>query len=335
VQEAHDLALVAQAATLRTRVPFLHFFDGFRTSHELNTIEMLDNDDLRALIPEELIREHRGRALSPEHPFIRGTAQNPDTYFQARETVNPFYAQLPGVVQDVMDGLADRAGRQYRLVENFGDPEAERMIVLMGSAAETARETAAYLNTQGERVGVLQVRLYRPFPAVALLDAMPACVRAIAVLDRTKEPGSQGEPLFLDVVSAISEAAERQPKVIGGRYGMSSKEFTPGMVAGVFAELARDRPLRRFTIGITDDVSGSSLPVRRVTRHRAVGHCPRHVLRPWLRWHRRREQEHHQDPRLRSGASRSGLFRLRLEEVRLADRVAFAVRVATDQSAVS
>ena len=260
VQEAHDLALVAQAATLRTRIPFLHFFDGFRTSHELNTIEMLDDDDLRALVPEELVREHRGRALSPERPFIRGTAQNPDTYFQARETVNPFYARLPAVVQDMMDGLADRTGRQYRLVQYAGDPDAERVIILMGSGTETARETAAYLNAQGERVGVLQVRLYRPFPAAALLEAMPASVRAIAVLDRTKEPGSHGEPLFLDVISAISEARERLPHVIGGRYGLSSKEFTPGMVAGVFAELARDRPLRRFTIGITDDVSGTSLP---------------------------------------------------------------------------
>ena len=260
VQEVHDLALVAQAATLRTRVPFLHFFDGFRTSHELNTIEMLDDDDLRALVPEELIREHRRRALSPERPFIRGTAQNPDTYFQARETVNPFYARLPGVVQDVMAGLADRTGRQYRLVEYFGDRNAERVIVLMGSAAETARETAAYLNAQGERVGVLQVRLYRPFPAIALLEAMPSSVRAIAVLDRTKEPGSYGEPLFLDVVSVLGEAGELPPTVIGGRYGLSSKEFTPGMVAGVFAELARDRPLRRFTIGISDDVSATSLP---------------------------------------------------------------------------
>jgi pyruvate-ferredoxin/flavodoxin oxidoreductase len=260
VQEAHDLALVAQAATMRTRVPFLHFFDGFRTSHELNTIETLDDNDLRALIPEQLIREHRRRALSPERPFVRGTAQNPDTYFQARETVNPFYARLPGVVQDMMDRLADRTGRQYRLVQYSGDPDADRVIILMGSAAETARETAAYLNARGERVGVLQVRLYRPFPAEELLEALPASVRAIAVLDRTKEPGSHGEPLFLDVISAISEARERLPKVIGGRYGLSSKEFTPGMVAGVFAELARDRPLRRFTIGITDDVSGTSLP---------------------------------------------------------------------------
>ena len=265
VQEAHDLALVAQAATMRTRVPFLHFFDGFRTSHELNTIDLLDDDDLRALVPEDLVREHRARGLSPERPFIRGTAQNPDVYFQARETVNPFYARVPGVVEEVMDRFGERTGRRYRLVEYFGAPDAERVLVLMGSGAQTARETAAYLNARGERVGVVQVRLYRPFPAQALLDVLPAGVRAIAVLDRTKEPGSHGEPLFLDVVTALTEAhmdgsLEALPRVVGGRYGLSSKEFTPGMVAGVYDELALDRPRSRFTIGITDDVSGTSLP---------------------------------------------------------------------------
>ncbi len=265
VQEAHDLALVAQAATMRTRVPFLHFFDGFRTSHELNTIDLLDDDDLRALVPEDLVREHRARGLSPERPFIRGTAQNPDVYFQARETVNPFYARVPGVVQDAMDRFGERTGRQYQLIEYSGAPDAERVLVLMGSGAETARETAAYLNAHGERVGVVQLRLYRPFPAQALLDALPAGVRTIAVLDRTKEPGSHGEPLFLDVVTALTEAhmagsLEALPRVVGGRYGLSSKEFTPGMVAGVYAELALERPRSRFTIGITDDVSGTSLP---------------------------------------------------------------------------
>ncbi len=265
VQEAHDLALVAQAATLATRVPFVHFFDGFRTSHELNTIDLLPDDDLRALVPAELVRAHRGRALSPEQPFIRGTAQNPDVYFQARETVNPFYAAVPGAVQDAMDGLAARTGRCYQIVDYAGHPEAERVIVVMGSAGQTAAQTAAHLNARGERVGVLQVRLYRPFPARALLDALPATARRIAVLDRTKEPGSGGEPLFLDVVAALADAhtsAEREvfPLVTGGRYGLSSKELTPAMVAGVFAELARERPRRRFTIGITDDVSGTSLP---------------------------------------------------------------------------
>jgi len=270
VQEAHDLALVAQAATLATRVPFVHFFDGFRTSHELSTIELMSDDDLRALVPQELIRAHRGRALSPERPFIRGTAQNPDVYFQARETVNPFYAAVPAAVQDAMDALAGRTGRQYHIVEYAGHPQAERVIVVMGSAAQTVAETVTYLCAQGERVGVLQVRLFRPFPAQALLDALPSSAGRIAVLDRTKEPGSNGEPLFLDVIAVLAEAhtaaahadGERTvlPLVTGGRYGLSSKELTPGMVAGIFAELARERPRRRFTIGITDDVSGLSLP---------------------------------------------------------------------------
>ncbi len=265
VQEAHDLALVAQAATLATRVPFVHFFDGFRTSHELNTIELLSDDDLRALVPEAHVRAHRDRALSPERPFIRGTAQNPDVYFQARETVNPFYARVPGAVEDAMARLGERTGRRLHIVEYAGHPEAERVLVVMGSGAETVRETVAALSARGERVGVLHVRLYRPFPAEALIAALPAGVRRIAVLDRTKEPGSLGEPLFLDVVAALSEAhadgeIEVMPRVIGGRYGLSSKEFTPGMVAGVFAELELERPRRRFTIGINDDVSGTSLP---------------------------------------------------------------------------
>jgi pyruvate-ferredoxin/flavodoxin oxidoreductase len=265
VQEAHDLALVAQAATLATRVPFVHFFDGFRTSHELNTIELLSDDDLRALVPEEMVRAHRARALSPEQPFIRGTAQNPDVYFQARETANSFYAAVPGAVQDAMDALAGRTGRRYRTVDYTGHPQAERVIVVMGSAAQTIGETVAHLCGRGERVGVLQVRLYRPFPARELLDTLPASVRRVAVLDRTKEPGSSGEPLFLDVATALAEAytgGERAvlPLVTGGRYGLSSKELTPGMAAGVFAELARERPRPRFTIGIHDDVSGLSLP---------------------------------------------------------------------------
>ena len=265
VQEAHDLALVAQAATLATRVPFVHFFDGFRTSHELNTLELLTDDDLRALVPAELVRAHRGRALSPENPFIRGTAQNPDVYFQARETANPFYAAVPDAVEDAMASLARRTGRSYHNVEYTGHPEAERVIVVMGSAAQTVEETVAHLLARGERIGVLQLRLYRPFPVRALLDALPVSATRIAVLDRTKEPGSNGEPLFLDVVAALAEAytdGDRVslPLVTGGRYGLSSKELTPGMVAGIFAELGRERPRRRFTIGITDDVSGLSLP---------------------------------------------------------------------------
>jgi pyruvate-ferredoxin/flavodoxin oxidoreductase len=264
VQEAHDFALVAQAATLRTRVPFVHFFDGFRTSHELNTIEPLSDDDLRALMPEALVHAHRGRALSPERPFIRGTAQNPDTYFQARETVNPFYARVPDAVEEALAALAERTGRVYHLVDYSGHPEAERVLILMGSGGETVCETVAALQSRGERVGVLQVRLYRPFPARALVAALPPTVRSVAVLDRTKEPGSFGEPLFLDTVAAVTEATadgrwDVSPQVVGGRYGLSSKEFTPGMVAGILDELSAGRPKRRFTIGITDDVSGTSL----------------------------------------------------------------------------
>ena len=267
VQEAHDLALVAQAASLATRVPFVHFFDGFRTSHELNTIEMLADEDLRALIPEELVRDHRGRALSPDRPFIRGTAQNPDVYFQARETVNPFYARVPGAVSGAMDTLAARTGRPYQLMSYRGDPAAERVIVVMGSGAQTASETAEYLAARGEKVGVVTVRLFRPFPAADLLAALPPTARRVAVLDRTKEPGSLGEPLFLDVLGALAEAhaagaRETMPVITGGRYGLSSKEFTPGMVAGVFADLAAEHPKPRFTIGITDDVSGTSLNYR-------------------------------------------------------------------------
>jgi len=264
VQEAHDLSLIAQAATLRTRIPFVHFFDGFRTSHELNTINLLSDDDLRALVPEELILAHRDRALSPARPFIRGTAQNPDTYFQARETVNPFYARVPAVVEELMAQLGRRTGRELHIVDYVGHPQADRVLVLMGSGAQTAVKTVAALTARAMRVGVIQLRLYRPFPAQALLAALPDTVRAIGVLDRTKEPGSQGEPLYLDVVSALSDAlcrGERSqlPTVCGGRYGLSSKEFTPAMVAGVFAELAREQPRARFTVGIDDDVSGTSI----------------------------------------------------------------------------
>ncbi|MGA2037403.1 MAG: pyruvate:ferredoxin (flavodoxin) oxidoreductase, partial [Acidimicrobiales bacterium] len=265
VQEAHDLAAVAQAATLSARVSFVHFFDGFRTSHELNTIELLTDDDLRALVPEELIHAHRLRAMSPERPFIRGTSQNPDVYFQTRETANPFYARTPKLVEDAMARLAERTGRRYHLVDYSGHPEAERVVIVMGSGAETACETVAHLAASGERVGVVTVRLYRPFPTKALLDALPPTVSRVAVLDRTKEPGSLGEPLYLDVVSVLAEAHANaelavMPLVIGGRYGLSSKEFTPGMAAGVFEELGREQPRRRFTVGITDDVSGSSIP---------------------------------------------------------------------------
>ncbi|MDO4785019.1 MAG: pyruvate:ferredoxin (flavodoxin) oxidoreductase [Propionibacteriaceae bacterium] len=264
VQESHDMALIAQVSTLRSRIPFLHFFDGFRTSHELNTLQKLSDGDLRALVPDELILEHRARALSPENPFIRGTAQNPDTYFQSRETVNPFYERTPKVVQEAMDAFAARVGRQYHLVEYHGAPDAERLIVIMGSGYETVTQTVDRLNAAGAKVGALLVRLYRPFPEDALLAAIPETVTKVAVLDRTKEPGSGGEPLFLDVMAALSKAYSdgrraHLPRLIGGRYGLSSKEFTPAMVVAVYDELAKAAPRPRFTVGINDDVSLTSL----------------------------------------------------------------------------
>jgi pyruvate-ferredoxin/flavodoxin oxidoreductase len=264
VQEAHDMAAVSQLATLRSRVPFLHFFDGFRTSHEENRCELLTDDQLRTLVPEDLVRAHRERALSPEHPYIRGTAQNPDTYFQGRESANPYYNAVPGIVTESMDAFAAITGRQYHLVDYYGDPEADRVLVIMGSGAQTVRSTVAYLNAQGEKVGVVQLRLYRPFPVAEILAAIPASARVVAVMDRTKEPGAGGEPLFLDVAAALGEAyaagrLQHLPTIVGGRYGLSSKEFTPAMVAGIYAELAKDSPRPRFTIGINDDVTHLSL----------------------------------------------------------------------------
>jgi len=267
VQEAHDFAAIAHAATLRARVPFLHFFDGYRTSHEVNKIDLLADEDLRALLPEDLIEAHRRRALTPDRPVLRGTAQNPDTFFQAREAINPFYLAVPEIVQRTMDRFAEVTGRSYHLFDYVGHPEAERVIVLMGSGAETVHETVEWLRGHDEKVGLLKVRLYRPFAAADFIAALPRTVQAIAVLDRTKEPGALGEPLYLDVVTTLREAGEdgtapfaADPKVIGGRYGLSSKEFTPAMVIATFAELAKTRPKRHFTIGITDDVTGLSLP---------------------------------------------------------------------------
>ena len=266
VQEAMDFAAIAQMATLETRIPFLHFFDGFRTSHEVAKIELLSDDDLRALIDDALVLQHRSRALSPDHPVLRGTAQNPDVYFQARETVNPYYAACPDITQRAMDTFAELVGRAYRLFEYHGAPDAERVIVLMGSGAEAAHETVDFLNARGERVGVLKVRLYRPFDSRRLVEALPATTTAIAVLDRTKEPGSGGEPLYLDCVNAIHEgitngwgALRVYPKLIGGRYGLSSKEFTPAMIKGLFDHLRSERPKNHFTIGIDDDVSHTSI----------------------------------------------------------------------------
>ncbi|OFX12890.1 MAG: pyruvate:ferredoxin (flavodoxin) oxidoreductase [Armatimonadetes bacterium RBG_19FT_COMBO_69_19] len=269
VQEAHDLAVVAHAATLLARVPFLHFFDGFRTSHEVSKIEELTDDDLRAMLDETLIRAHRERALSPDRLMIRGTAQNPDTFFQAREASNPYYLAALVLVQQVMDRFASLTGRAYHLFDYVGHPEAERVIIAMGSGAEVAHETVEWMLARGERVGVLKVRLYRPFSVSAFIAALPASARSIAVLDRTKEPGSLGEPLYMDVLAALGETVgnggpfRQMPRVIGGRYGLSSKEFTPAMVAAVFDELRRPRPKNHFTVGIVDDVTGTSLVVDR------------------------------------------------------------------------
>jgi pyruvate-ferredoxin/flavodoxin oxidoreductase len=261
VQEAHDLALIAQASTLKSRIPFLHFFDGFRTSHEVTKIEQLTDDDLRTMIDDELVRAHRARALSPDHPVLRGTAQNPDVYFQGRETVNPFYAAVPAIVQEQMDKFAKLAGRQYHLFDFIGAPNAERVVILMGSGGETAEATVKYLAEKGEKVGAIRVRLYRPFSNEALVKALPASVKSVAVLDRTKEPGAAGEPLYLDVVNALFETGRTTIKVIGGRYGLSSKEFTPAMVKAVLDELKKPAPKNHFTVGINDDVSHSSLEV--------------------------------------------------------------------------
>jgi pyruvate-ferredoxin/flavodoxin oxidoreductase len=258
VQEVMDLALIAQAASMESRVPFLHFFDGFRTSHEVAKVEQLTVDDLGAMIDDDLVHAHRARAMSPDHPVLRGSAQNPDVYFQAREAVNSFYLATPTIVQNVMDKFAGLVGRQYHLFDYVGAPDAERVIVMMGSGAEVAHETVEAMTAAGEKVGVLKVRLYRPFSKEALIAALPATAQAIAVLDRTKEPGALGEPLYCDVVTALAELGVSR-KVIGGRYGLSSKEFTPAMVKGVFDELKKTSPKNHFTIGINDDVTHTSL----------------------------------------------------------------------------
>jgi pyruvate-ferredoxin/flavodoxin oxidoreductase len=264
VQEAHDNALIAQAATLASRIPFLHFFGGFRTSHEINTLTLLDDDQIRAMIDDDLVRAHRARALDPAHPFVRGTAHNPDTFFQARERVNPYYAALPAIVQNTMDRFAALTGRRYHLFDYDGPPDADRVVVAMGTGAETTRETAAALCARGEKVGVVQVRLYRPLAADLFLKALPKSCRAAAVIEQTKEPGAPAEPLYLDVVAALVDgvaAGERvaMPRVVGGRYGLSSKDFTPAMAKAVFDELAKSDPKNGFTVGIDDDVSQTSL----------------------------------------------------------------------------
>ncbi len=265
VQEAHDFALIAQAATLESRVPFLHFFDGFRTSHEVSKIEPLAPDDIRAMIDDRWIASHRHRSLSPDRPVLRGSAQNPDVFFQAREAINPYYRSLPKIAQATMDRFAGLAGRSYRLFDYVGPPDAERVIVVIGSAAGAIEEAIETLAGRGEKVGVVKVRLYRPFDAASFLAALPPTTRAIAVLDRTKEPGAIGEPLYQDVLTALAEdwpdvrGSAPLPRVVGGRYGLASKEFTPSMAAAVFRELDAARPKRHFTVGIVDDVTHLSL----------------------------------------------------------------------------
>ncbi len=264
VQEVMDFALIAQAATLESRVPFLHFFDGFRTSHEVAKIEKLDVNTIRAMIDEDLVAACRARALNPDHPSLRGTSQNPDVYFQGRETVNRYYSAVPGIVQRVMDRFAELTGRRYGLFEYVGAPDAERVILLMGSGLGAAQETLDHLTARGEKVGLIKVRLFRPFDPGQLLAALPVTTTRIAVLDRTKEPGADGEPLYKDLVTALAQALAEgrlatMPRVVGGRYGLSSKEFTPAMVKGVFDELAKDDPKNHFTVGILDDVTQTSL----------------------------------------------------------------------------
>ncbi|NUM63137.1 MAG: pyruvate:ferredoxin (flavodoxin) oxidoreductase, partial [Ignavibacteriaceae bacterium] len=264
-QEVMDFALIAQAATLNARIPFLHFFDGFRTSHEVMKIEELTKDDMHAMIDDDLVIAHRKRGLTPDNPVLRGTAQNPDVFFQARETVNPFYIACPGIVQQQMDKFAKLVGRQYHLFDYVGAKDVEKVIVMMGSGSDAAEETVNYLNQKGEKVGLIKVRLYRPFSIDHFINSLPQSVKAIAVLDRTKEPGASGEPLYLDIVNSISEkfvAGELKfnyPKIVGGRYGLSSKEFTPAMVKAVLDNLGNSKPKNHFTVGIKEDVTNTSL----------------------------------------------------------------------------
>jgi pyruvate-ferredoxin/flavodoxin oxidoreductase len=269
VQEAQDCACIGHLAAIESRVPFLHFFDGFRTSHEVAKIRQLTDEQLRELVDQYAltVQAFRNHGLSPDRPCVRGTAQNPDVFFQAREACNPYYDRTPGIVQEVMNQFATVTGRQYRLFDYAGHPQATRVLVMMGSGAETAQQTAEWLNQRGEKTGVLKVRLYRPFSIEAFAAALPSTTRKIAVLDRTKEPGAVGEPLYVDVVAALREACDKgmasfdaEPAVVGGRYGLSSKEFTPAMAKAIFDELKQRAPKNHFTIGIVDDVSHTSLP---------------------------------------------------------------------------
>jgi pyruvate-ferredoxin/flavodoxin oxidoreductase len=268
VQQAHDFACIGQAATLKTRVPFLHFFEGFRISHEVDKIEELTDEDLKTMLPDDLIKAHRDRALTPDKPVLRGTSENPDAFFQAREACNPYYLACAALVQETMDAFAKLTGRHYHLFDYFGDPNADRVLVIMGAGSETVHEYVEWAMARGEKIGVVKVRLYRPFDVNAFIQALPTSTKAIAVLDRTKEPGAIGDPLYLDVVAAIQETRAEgtsplatDPRVVGGRYGLSSKEFTPAMIKAVFDELAKKKPANHFTVGIVDDVTHTSLSV--------------------------------------------------------------------------
>ncbi|HUT64260.1 MAG TPA: pyruvate:ferredoxin (flavodoxin) oxidoreductase, partial [Anaerolineae bacterium] len=268
VQEMIDFTLIAQAATLESRIPFIHFFDGFRTTHEIAKVEELSFDDMRAMIDDKYVMEHRMRALTPDHPTLKGSAQNPDVFFQSRETINRYYDAAPSIVQKCMDRFSEIVGRQYHLFDYVGDPDAERVMVVMASASETAHETVDYLVSRGEKVGLIKVRLYRPFDSVAFVNALPKTVKTIGVLDKTKEPGAIGEPLYQDVRTAIDEVMESgeckletNPIIVGGRYGLGSKDFTPAMTKAVFDNLAQKTPKNHFTVGIVDDVTNTSLSV--------------------------------------------------------------------------
>ena len=259
VQEAHDFALISQVATLKTRVPFLNIFDGFRTSHEISKIDCIPDDIIKAMMPEDKVMEHRKRSLDPDHPVLRGTTQNPDVFFQAREAANLFHDKVPGIVQETMDEFYEHTGRKYNLFDYIGHPEAERVIIVMGSAEGPVKETLDVMVAQGEKVGVILIRLFKPFSISAFVEKLPKTVKKIAVLDRTKEPGSVGDPLYLDIVAALVESGREMPVVVAGRYGLSSKEFTPAMVKGIYDELLNKKPKNHFTIGINDDVTFTSL----------------------------------------------------------------------------
>ena len=261
VQEAQDFALISQVATLKSRVPFLNIFDGFRTSHEISKIDGITDDIITAMMPEDAIMDHKKRSLDPDHPVIRGTSQNPDVFFQAREAANTFYEKVPGIVEETMNEFYEHTGRRYSLFYYEGHPEAERVIILMGSGEGAAREAVEAMVKNGEKVGVLFVRLFRPFSIKHFVNELPETVKKIAVLDRTKEPGSVGEPLYQDVITALNESDRAMPVVVGGRYGLSSKEFTPKMVKGVYDELLDDKPKNHFTVGINDDITFTSLPI--------------------------------------------------------------------------